>query len=214
VVAVAQKAYDTYQKFSGGQMTLEQATALIVSAITQAKVEIITHIDILTAGEVQACARNAVIGVLDLHNMHPDTAQQFALDATGCATLAQARIGSFEALSAVDLAGLALNVVGPIALLARAHTHLPSGTPELVSTLRDANTSLKTRLKPSCISTALGGDAEPGGIMEYELICTAYNGNRGYGSGTGNKPFNWNRPITQAMQGTSYLVALAALPRL
>src|SRR5438874_1670188 len=46
VVAAAKTAYDTYQKFSGGQMTLEQATALIVSAINQAKIEIITHIDI------------------------------------------------------------------------------------------------------------------------------------------------------------------------
>jgi hypothetical protein len=215
VLAAAKTAYDAYQKFAGGQMTLEQATTLIIIAIEQAKVEILAHIDLVAVADVRHCAQNTVINGLDLAHLSPDNVQAFADSATDCVTKAQALIETpGTLLAAVDVAGFAVNVVGPIALFAREYAHLTEGIPLLRETLRRANTSVRTQLHPSCASFPLRGDEEPGSILEYMLVCTAYNGNKGHGSGWGNRPFNWNEPITQAMQGTSYLVAVTVLPQL
>jgi hypothetical protein len=207
VITAAKTAYDAYQKFSGGQMTLEQATTLIITAINTAKVEIIAHIDLLAAADVKACATRTVITGLDLPRMSPDSVQAFADTALDCVTKAQGLIDSADTLGAVDLAGFALNVVGPVALFAREYAHLTAGIPALKATLVAANTNLTTRLQPSCFSSQLPDN-------EWMLHCRAYNGNEGFGFAFGGNPFNWNRPIAQAMRGTSYLVALAVLPRL
>ena len=82
-----------------------------------------------------------------------------------------------------------------------------------------ADTTLMTKLTPSCFATPLWGDAEPGGPVEVELRCTAYNDHVGSDfvvrrlrRGQPLPPFNYAFARTEAMQGTSYLVAVAVLP--
>jgi hypothetical protein len=51
-------------------------------------------------------------------------------------------------------------------------------TPELTTTLVNANNNLVAKLKPACIAHRLWPDATPK-FVEVELICTAYNGHAG-----------------------------------
>ena len=61
VVTGVTTAYAAYEKYLGNQLTLDQATAQVVVAITAAKVEIIARIDGIAAADAKACARAAVI---------------------------------------------------------------------------------------------------------------------------------------------------------
>jgi hypothetical protein len=149
--------------------------------------------------------------------MTPDTKQLFAFNATDCVTKAKAFISTATSKSAIDHVGYALNAVGPIALLARKHANL--GTSALKTTIVSATNSLISRLAPSCSANPLWGDAEPGGPVEVILRCTAFNGRVGADSvivnirpGDPLPPFNYNRAKTLAMRGTSYELAVAALP--
>lgn len=214
------QAYDAYQKFFGGALTLDQATTQIVNAVNAAKTEILNEIDAVQAADVQACARSAVIEVADIRVLSPDNAQAFAAATTSCVTLAQADINAFSDLHAVDSAGFALNTVGPIALFARAYA--AESTTLLKSTLVSAEQSTVNRLTPHCFGTPLWGDTSPGAkFVEVQLQCTAFNGANGFDSvyvklrrGQPLPPLDYSYAIEQAMTATSYPVAEAALPLL
>jgi hypothetical protein len=214
------QAYDAYQKFFGGALTLDQATAQIENAITVAKTQILNEIDAVQAADVQACARSAVIEVADIRVLSPDNAQAFAAATTSCVTLAQADINAFSDLHAVDSAGFALNTVGPIALFAR--TYAGESTALLKSTLASAEQSTINRLKPHCFGSPLWGDTEPGATsVEVQMQCTAFNGTTGFDwvtirlrRGQPLPPLDYSYAIEQAMTATSYPVAEAALPSL
>ena len=139
IVTAVQTAYETYQKFGGGQLTLDEATTQIVTAIETAKTEIVAPLDLIAAAEVRACASSAVIDVADIRALSQDTVQAFARDATNCATLAEAFIDAAEDQGALDQLGFAVNAVGPVALLARASAGL--STPLWQATLVTANTT-------------------------------------------------------------------------
>jgi hypothetical protein len=216
VVTAAKLAYEAYQKLYGGQLTLEQAKTQIIDAIRSAQAQIIAHIDAIAAANVRACARSAVIDVVDIRAMTPDSLQAFARDATACVTLAEALTYASTDRAAIDQVGFALNTVGPIALAARAFAGL--STPATKDTLIAANNGLMVKLSPSCFATPLWGDAQ-GGRVEVELRCRAYNGNVGYDfvvirarRGQPLPPFDYSDATTDAMRGTSYEVATAVLP--
>jgi hypothetical protein len=214
------QAYDAYQKFFGGALTLDQATTQIENAITVAKTQILNEIDAVQAADVQACARSAVIEIADIRVFSPDSAQAFAAATTSCVTLAQADINALSDLHAVDSVGLALNTVGPIALFAR--TYAGESTGQLKSVLGSAEQSVITRLTPHCFGTPLWGDTEPGATyVEVQLQCTAFNGTSGFDwvsvklkRGQPLPPLNYTHAIEQATAATSYPVAQTALPLL
>ncbi|SDY98986.1 hypothetical protein SAMN05421504_108154 [Amycolatopsis xylanica] len=207
-----QTAYDLYNKFFANQLTLEQATAQIIDAINAAKSQILAHIDALAAAEVKDCARPAVGDFADITRLTLDQKQAFAREASACVSKADNRIPLLGE-AAVDEIGFALNTVGPIALIARAYSGLTN--PELTATLRNANTNLVARLKPSCIAHWLWPDATPQ-FVEVELICTAYNGHQGFDSVIVNRrkpspPIDFTDAINAAAAGTSYPIGVAAL---
>lgn len=215
VVTALRTAYDVYNKLFNHQLTTAEATTQIITAVNSAKAELLAHIDQVEAGHVSACARAAVIDLADVNRLTHDQAQAFARDATACVTLGEADIRALTGRS-LDEVGFAVNTVGPIALFARLFSGLT--TPELTTTLINANTNLVARLKPSCVDHWLWPDATPQ-FVEVELICTAYNGNQGYDAiiwkrTKPNPPLNYTNAIANAMVGTSHPVGLDALARL
>jgi hypothetical protein len=208
-VQYAQEAYGLYQKFFGNQLTLEQAEAQIISVINEAKTEIIAEIDRVAADEVKACAKDAVTAFVDIRRMSPDTAMAFAMSTLSCVDKADVGIDGLPTPAAVDQVGFALNAVGPIALMARAHAGF--STDGLRQTVIHAHQRNIQRLQPSCIANPLTGDSEPGQPLEIQIICTAYNGDQGFDSGFGTQPIDYTYAIQQATSHTSYPVSQAAL---
>ena len=140
----------------------------------------------------------------------------FAMSTLDCVTLAKERIGSVDEQSGVNQLGYALNSVGPIALLARAHVGFE--TASLRATEIDAGNTLVTRLDPHCYPIPLWADAEPGGVVEVLLFCDAFNGTRGEDSvgvrirrGDPLPPFDYSWAREVAMRGSSHELAVKAL---
>jgi hypothetical protein len=219
VLTAAKAAYDAYAKLSGNQLSLEEATQRVLDAIAAAKTDILSQIDQVAAADVQTCARAAVIDLADIRVLTPDNLQSFARETTECAILGQQYIGVLADRGALDQVGFSMNVVGPIALLVRAAAHLSTDT--LASDLRDANATLIERLAPYCRAKPLWGDAEPGGPVEVQLSCTAYNGDLGFDiddvwlrRGDPLPAFNFDFARAVAMRNTSYAIALEVTPSL
>lgn len=214
------QAYGAYLLYVQGQIALVGATTAIIGAINAAKTEILNHIDLVAAADVQACAEAAVIDVEDIQSMSRDTVEAFARDATNCVTRAKSLITlSQTSVAAVDQLGFAVNSVGPIALLARAHASF--STTSLMSALVATNNTLIPKLTPQpgpvvpaghCFASANTGDAEPGDLLEYIIRCTSYNGDTGFDSCWGC--IVYTDAQTQATRNTSRPVAIAALGEL
>jgi hypothetical protein len=218
IISALKTAYEVYKKLDNPQpeLTLQAATDQIKSAIASARQDILSEIDQIAAADVQACATSAVINLADLDSMSPDTKMSFAGATLDCVTLAQGRIGAVDDLAAVNQMGYALNSVGPIALLARAHVGFE--TAALRSTLVDAGNSLVARLDPRCYAIPLWADAEPGGVVEVILKCEAFNGTVGEDSvgarirrGQPLPPFDYSVAREVAMRGTSRELTLKTL---
>jgi hypothetical protein len=216
VVSAVKGAYETYNTYFAGALTLEQATTKIIDAINSAKSDIIRHIDRIAAAQVQSCARSAVIDVADLPTMTQDNLQAFAREATTCVTQADALIRAADDQAAIDQLGFALDTVGPIALLARAHAGLT--TPLLKETLVSANNNIVAKLTTSCDANPLWGDARPGDIVQIRLRCRAYNGDEGRDWAHERLPwggplptFDYSTASARALRNTSYPVAVASL---
>jgi len=217
-ITAAKTAYAIYERLSGGGLTLAQAKDQIIAAVGAARVSIESHIDAIAAAEVKACARSAVIDVADMAAMSPDSLQAFAFRTTDCSTLAEAYAGAANDKAAIDQLGFALDVVGPIALVARRAAGLT--TPGLEASLVAGNQTILRKLAPSCLASPLYGDATPR-VLEVALSCTAYNGRRGYDTAfvynwkrRALPPFDFTNATNDAMVGTSYEIAAAVLPPL
>ncbi|GAB1642271.1 hypothetical protein KRMM14A1259_26940 [Krasilnikovia sp. MM14-A1259] len=226
VIKAVKSAYDAYKQYTTHTMSLEQATAQIISAVNGAKQQILTEIDGIAAAQVRGCANAAVIDMADLPGMSPDTKQAFARDATACVTSAQAVITTLSDKAAIDQVGFAANIVGPIALVARAQSGLSSGIPALRSTLISLDQTVMTKLKPYCTATGLWGDVPADGrahMTDVDLRCTAYNGDTGTGwtmmslrrgQTVPTAGIDFSSEIQQAARNTSYVVAQAAIASL
>jgi hypothetical protein len=211
--AAAKLAYEAYNFFSSDIHTLDEATTKIINAINQAKEEIIDHIDDIAAGDGQACADSALIKLSNLRNMSSNQRQAFASANTDCVALIKARLGSVTSKPAIDDLGFALNTVGPIALLSYSYAGW-TDTSTLLSRLRSANGTVKSKLSPSCFPTYLTGDQEPGSVVEVILTCHSYHSpaHTGRTWTFSNRAFDYTVARREAMRDTSYNVAVAVLP--
>jgi hypothetical protein len=192
---------------------LRAAVLEIVTKVEQAKTQILTHIDAMATAEVRACTRQHVIEFVDIDLMNPTVLQVWSQNATGCAILAESFLRVVTDKGAADSLGLALNVVGPIALAARARAGFR--TFSLTETLRTGNILVIERVAPTC---NLWRERVFGLIIEH-YDCTSHNGDRASGSrylrGT-----VWHGTIdqaavqNQATARTSRAIAQRVLPTL
>lgn len=222
VFTAIKTAYEAYKMLNGGELTLAAATRQIINAIEVAKTDLIREIDRVAVADVKSCARHAVIDLVDIRRMSPDTLQAYARDTTKCVTDGWAYIIDTTEQSdriATDRAGHALNIAGPIALLARKRAGFT--TPETTATLIEGNTILRSWLTTSCAAVPLWGDAEPGEPVEVTLSCTAFNGTVGttfvYANIRRGQPlpaFDFTVPKALSLHGTSHPIAGAALAEL
>jgi hypothetical protein len=215
---IANKAVTLVKNILGGGVSdadLKNAVAQIVAAVNTAKTQIMSHIDAITAAEVSACARHHVIEFADIDRFSTDTLQSWAQAATGCATLAQSMVGTVTDKAAADNIGLALNVVGPIALAARARAGF--STLGLIDTLRTGNLTILTAVAPACTWTSVATPVI--GVFLRTYTCTAYNGEQASASGLYNRlgqpvgiPINEAQIQAQATSHTGRALAVAVLP--
>jgi hypothetical protein len=205
VIAVVKVIYSVYQQFtSGGGPTLEQAIQQITGEIKSSQDAIVSQIDLVATAGVQACASSAVINFADIDALSPDSLQAFALDATSCVTQADSLIDVVTDKAATDNLGFAMNVVGPLALMARTKAGLT--TPSLKSVLVAGDNTVISKLIPDCELIDLNG-GEPGAPHIYRYDCVAYNGNEARAKLEADAQ-------DKATSNTSRAVAQAALPLL
>jgi hypothetical protein len=220
VIGIIKGAYDAYKMLVGThELTLPQATTRIIDAVNAAKADTLSHIDRLAAADVRACATSAVIEAEDIRSLTPDNKQAFARETTSCVTLAASYLSTVGDLGSVDELGFAVNVVGPIALLARSHANL--STTALKSALVGANNTVLSRLNPRCSTVTIpyfdARDKPVPSLATHVQTCTAYNGDRGTDSFEGPVPrsgIDYTKARAQAVRRISYPVAAAALSSL
>lgn len=182
----------------GGPSEIELAVQAIIAEIEASKTEIINHIDSIAASDVRACARHHVSELEDIDHFSQSTLQSWAQDATACAFLAESRLQSVTSRPAIDEIGFALNVIGPVALAARAKAGF--STTALMNVIESGNQTVMAKLTPACTFTPFWGDvpAPPGGsgsvTVEVFVRCTLY------GNHTGTTyvwvTAQWGQPVT------------------
>ncbi|WBB75746.1 hypothetical protein O7602_09675 [Micromonospora sp. WMMD1128] len=223
VITAAISAVSSWVNAGNTQAAIEEATRQILTAVNSARTEILAQIQTIAVAQTRACANHAVIELADIERMTPDNMQRFAQDATGCAVAIESMIPALTDPASVDQLGFAMNIVTPIALVARARTGLT--TDGLTNTLRSANTQLVPKLAPpSCASWSPDFDPalplpRKGDIVSYYLYCTAYNNDSGYAYTEvvwpNRLPDNAFDPaIADATRNTSRAIAVAVLPML
>jgi hypothetical protein len=213
IVSGLKKAYDAYQKYRGGQYTLEQATSDMLDAIDEAKDEILAHIDAIAAADAHACARGVIINAEHMASADESVRQQLAFDSVYCLSLIEAYLATVNDEAAVDTLGFALNALGPVVKMAYAQAGFPDD-PDITDLLVNGNLAVIAKLYPHCVVTALDGDSD-GGFVEQTIRCTAYNGDMGFG-------FSWvgdpdleskkEKAADMATRNTSRAVAQELLP--
>jgi len=207
-------AYSLYQRFLGNALTLDEAVGQIQASIIQAEAEIKAHIEAMAAGEVKRCTRTVVADAQDASRWRPDPAQNFASYATDCVSAALSLMEPASDKFAIDSIGVALNVVAPLALVARQVAGFQ--TKALNDLITQAYRLNISKLLPACHDTPLRGDSGPGLPLEILVQCVAFNGNTAADSYTVNCPV-CPTPIDRvaiqgdAMRNTSYVLSKAAL---
>ena len=211
VIAIIQKIYSIYQQyFNGGSnsITLQQATSEIITTINSAENAIIGQIDLVAAADVQACANATVIDYADMPALTPTALQTFAMNATSCATEADSLLNTVTDEGAIDKLGFAVNLEGPLAMIARAYAGLT--TPGLRAVLIDAEHADINRVITDSNCTWYNDTIET-----MEVDCTAYNGDVGsavklyHGRPPGQALYD--TAMTNAAVHTSRPAAIAAL---
>lgn len=205
------------------QEAIRQATQQIIAAVNTARSDILAQIETITVNEYRACANHAVIEFADIERMTPDNAQRFAQDATGCAVTLMSVIPGVTGKAGVNELGFALNIVSPIAIIARLRTGLTADALRIA--LRSAENNLITRLTADgCTISSIRLDPElplprRGELVPYDILCTAFN--RDVGTNGIEVPWPQQVPHSavevaqeRAMGNTSRAIAVAVLPQL
>lgn len=197
----------------GGPSEIELAVEAIIAEIEASKTEIINHIDSIAASDVRACARHHVSELEDIESFSQSTLQSWAQDATACAFLAESRLQSVTSKPAVDEIGFALNVIGPVALAARAKAGF--STTGVMNVIENGNNIVMAKLTPNCTFSPLWGDvpAPPGGgtvLVEVFVQCTIYANHTG--STHVFVHATWGQPVT--LHHSQYRPAALAAERL
>lgn len=208
IVNIAKGLLDLWRGFQGGGMSIEEATRQILAAIDRAKTDIISHMDQLAAAEARSCATRHVIELADIERFSPDTLQAWAQNATACVTLIDSLLGVVVDKPATDTLGGALDVVGPIALIARSRAGF--STSGLLAILTSANNKIITKLVPECVFQS--GFQPP---YVTRSVCIAYNGDRAEcACYLRFDPVGTDALREQAAWRTTWVLARYALPRL
>ncbi|MEV0455902.1 FG-GAP repeat domain-containing protein [Catellatospora methionotrophica] len=204
----AYKAYEFYKGLRDGPSPteLELATERIVDAVDDARDAIISEVDGIGAADVRACANSAIADVENLPVMSSTLLESYATNATHCTNLAAQYINAFSDRSAVNDVAFAMNIVGPLALIARSRLNLSSET--LTSQIVAANSANIQRLTPSCTASPV---SEGGYIREYRQRCVAFHGNL-VRYVVKSQALNFTGTITELMANTSYAQSVAVLP--
>ncbi|MGW5050410.1 hypothetical protein [Actinokineospora sp. NPDC004072] len=202
IIGAAKGLVDLWKSFQGGGLSIEAATRQILAAIEAAKTDIIAHMDRLAAAEARACATRHVIELADIERFSPDTLQAWAQNATACVTQIDALLGVVTDKASIDGLGMALDVVGPIALIARSRAGF--STSGLLAVLVSGNNKVISAIMPQCYFVS--GFNPP---YITRSVCVAYNGDR---AEVLNQYYDDNLRL-QAMRNTSWVVAKYAAPR-
>jgi hypothetical protein len=164
----------------------EQVVRQVLTAVAGIRADVLAQLDRVPVAGVRACATRHVVEFADLERLAPAAAQTWARDATACVTLIDAHLqaaqvgppqsttaGPADAKHTVDRLGLAVNVVGPIAMTARLHAGLGDGG--LRQVLVGANTTVITKIQPYCSEWRQYEDDS--NFVELWFQCLAYNHN-------------------------------------
>jgi hypothetical protein len=171
VITAAVKLIDALRGLRGGDKTIEQAKAEIINAVNSSKTQILAHVDALAATEAKACTRAAVIELADMDRLTQPALQIWAQNVTLCATRIDEVAQAVTDKAVSDQLGFALNITGPVAVLAREKAGLT--TSGLTDFLVQANTRVQTKLNPAC-TTAIYTIIP--GRRTSVTQCTGYNG--------------------------------------
>ena len=220
VIAAGINVVGTWLNSSTTNAALAEATRQILAAVNSSKAEILAQMETIAVAEARACATHAVIEFVDIERMTPDNMQQFAQAATGCVVSIESVMSAITDKGRVDQLGFAVNMVAPIALIARARTGLTTGA--LENTLRRANNVIVAKLDASCDiwSWEVNPDVPPppdGRPVNWNIACYSYNNT----IGTHYVSVPWPNPIpdsaitvavNNANRFTSRAIAIAVLP--
>ncbi len=177
VVSALKTAYSLYEKYGKDELSLEEATDQIISAINSAKVEIIARIDAIAAADARACAKSTIIQFEDIELLSEDAQFALASSAIDCMTLIESYLEVVDDKPSVDKLGFALNALGPVTMMLRAHVGLPESA-AVSDMLINGNYAIIAKLHPTCQTMTLWGDSD-GGFVEKNVRCRAYNGDIG-----------------------------------
>nr|MDT0662191.1 hypothetical protein [Micromonospora sp. DSM 115978] len=228
---------------SGGQPA--QVVGQVAAAVAGIRTEALAEVDRVPIADARTCAARHLTEFAGLPQLSPNAAKAWARDATACVALidshlqtAQVRppqpnpVVPADGKATVDRLGLAVNVVGPIAIAARLHTGL--GNDELRQVLARANSTVVTKIEPWCSEARVYEDDSH--VFELWFVCYAYNFHEAY-RGMGEAFQLWAMPFgcepwhsceewplgppvdkdlirSTAMQYTSWVVARDVLPLL
>ncbi len=208
-VAAAKVAYAAYTAYRSSQFTLQDATDRILAAVAAARRDILDHLDDLAASDGRACATSALVNAADLPVMTADTRQAFANSTVDCLALIDDRMATVQSRAVVDDLGFALNVLGPVALVAKARAAMQVAPTR--GLLIRANERVVARIGAACMTIRLRADAGPGRPVETLLRCQAYNGDTGMTMLLPGQKADYAPARQMALRRTSQPVALQAL---
>ncbi|GAB3978987.1 hypothetical protein V1634_34025 [Plantactinospora veratri] len=234
---------EIYGMLAGGGQP-QQVVRQVSTAVTGIRAEVLAQLERVPDPDVRACATRHVVEVADLERLAPATARAWARDAAACLALVDARlraaevgppqptpVGPDDAKHTVDLLGLLLNVVGPIAMTARLQAGL--GDDDLRQVLVGANGVVISKIEPWCSEGPVYEDDS--NVYELWFVCYAYNYDTRVGRAESfqlfllppgcepwhsceatplGPPVDKDRVRSESMRHTSWVVARAVLPLL
>jgi hypothetical protein len=181
VLAAVKTAYTLYQEFLDHGTTLEQATADIINAVNTAKAEILTQINAIAAAQAKSCAKAVIISYESIGEFTEDVTQQFANDSIACLTEIESLLNLFavgkDQVNS-DILGVTLNALGPVVLLVDAYAQFDRSA-AILDLVESGNQVVIGTIVPYCWQYTIPGDSNP---EEIVINCTAYNGDKGFGS--------------------------------
>jgi Ricin-type beta-trefoil lectin domain-like len=150
VTQFALTAFGLFRNSQNGGLTLEQATAQIISAVRSSGAQIQAHMDALAIAETNGCVAHHVLEFVDSPEWSLSLKQRWAQDVTSCVTQIDAlwnAIGQYNYAGKQQLA-LNLGILAPIALTARAQAQF--STEALQAILVTAFRRVKSTFTPNC----------------------------------------------------------------
>jgi hypothetical protein len=207
VIKTAYQIYAAAEHFNGAPTELEVATAQIITAVNKARDELLSEIDKGFASEVNTCRDSVLSDVENLPTMTPTYLEGYAMRATECVNKAKNLIHDLSVPAVVNQVSFALNIVGPIALIARARLGLKSTV--LMQNIIDGNQATMAKLEPRCEFDHI----DERGFELYEVMCTSFTGETQFGT-TNLWPIDYSVYNYRLMRNTSYGESLQLLPLL